>query len=70
MNYHAFYQDIADWIQSVNNLAKQYTSGSPEFWEHVLRSVGEISDRYDNHEITHRQFEMLIDWLQDKAKGE
>ena len=64
MNYHNFYQDIADWINNVNQLATTHEFGSSEFWEHVMRSAGEVSDKYDNQEIVHRQFEMLIDWLQ------
>lgn len=65
MDYKMFFADVAEWIQQCNNMAIQYGMGSNEFWTWVMRSTGELSNKYGNNELVQMQMFMLIDWLKD-----
>lgn len=65
MEYKAFYSEVANWIQQCNQVAIQHGMHSNDFWTWVMRSVGELSDKYGNNELVKRQMIMLVDWLED-----
>lgn len=65
MDYQKFYAEVANWINECNQMAVQHGMQSNDFWTWVMRSVGELSDKYGNNELVKRQMIMLVDWLKD-----
>lgn len=65
MDYQKFYAEVANWINECNQMAVQHGMQSNDFWNWVMRSVGELSDKYGNNELVKRQMIMLVDWLKD-----
>lgn len=71
MDYKAFYGDVANWINSVNQQASQLGMQSAEFWAWVTATTSELCNRYDNLPLVLKQMSMLVDWLDevyDKSK--
>lgn len=65
MDYKKFFSEVAEWIQRCNNMAIQHGMESNEFWTWVMRSTGDLSNKYGNNELVQMQMFMLIDWLKD-----
>lgn len=65
MDYKAFFADIADWINQVNQQAVQHGMGSNEFWKWVTHSMGEIGNKYGNNKLVVKQMAMLYEWLEE-----
>lgn len=64
MNYHIFYQDIANWIMQVNQMAGRYGMHSNEFWDWVMQSSVSICEKYKNNKLVLNQMVMLYLWLE------
>ena len=65
MDYKQFFAEVADWILAVNQKAAEFGMQSDAFWEWVMRTSGEIGNRYKNNELVVRQMLMLLEWLED-----
>ena len=65
MDYKAFYEEVANWINQCNQKAIKLGMHSNDFWSWVMRSIGELSDKYGNNELVKMQMVMLVDWLND-----
>lgn len=65
MDYKAFFAEIADWINQVNQRAMQHGMESNEFWSWVTGSIGEIANKYGNNKLVINQMVMLFEWLED-----
>ncbi|NBJ71032.1 MULTISPECIES: hypothetical protein [Clostridia] len=65
MDYQAFYTEVANWINECNNKAMAFGMHSNEFWSWVMRSTGEMSNKYGNNDLVKKQMIMLVDWLKE-----
>lgn len=65
MDYKKFFEEVADWIYKVNDMATRYGMDSKEFWDWVMESTSEISERYQNNKLVINQMTMLYMWLED-----
>lgn len=65
MDYKAFYAEIADWINQVNQQAAQHGIDSNQFWQWVTKSMGEIGNKYGNAKLVVKQMAMLYEWLEE-----
>ncbi|MGM8213549.1 hypothetical protein ACLIBH_12300 [Virgibacillus sp. W0430] len=63
MDYQKFYAEVADWINQCNQMAVSHGMQSNEFWSWVMRSTGELSNKYQNNDLVKMQMIMLVDWL-------
>ncbi|MHA6258339.1 hypothetical protein ACXYMX_00370 [Sporosarcina sp. CAU 1771] len=65
MDYKAFYLEIADWINQVNQNAIQFGMDSDPFWKWVVKSTAEICEKYQNNKLVVKQMTMLYSWLEE-----
>lgn len=65
MDYKAFFADVADWIGQANQTAIRLNMNSPEFWQWVADSSGELSKKYQDNRIVIKQMVMLVEWLEE-----
>ena len=65
MDYNAFFADVAEWINQVNQMAVKHGMESIEFWNWVTSSMGEIGNKYGNSKLVVKQMAMLFDWLEE-----
>lgn len=65
MDYRAFFTEVAEWIYKVNDMATRHGMDSDEFWEWVMSSTSEISEKYKNNKLVLSQMTMLYLWLED-----
>lgn len=69
MDYQKFYADVVSWINQSNQLAIRHGLDSNEFWDWVMRSTGEVCNKYDNNDLVKKQMTMLFHWLEDVYEG-
>ncbi|WP_086348770.1 hypothetical protein [Candidatus Enterococcus clewellii] len=72
MNYKAFFQDVTIWMDQINEVVQRHSIFTDEYWDHVVKSAGELCNKYGNHELVKQQMSMLIGYLDQqyrKAKG-
>lgn len=65
MDYNKFFAEVAEWINEANDKAVKYGLQSHEFWTWVMRSTGEMCERYNNNDLVKNQIAMLVNWLMD-----
>lgn len=65
MDYQAFYNDVVEWINRVNQMAIKYGMHSEQFWSWVADSCGALCKKYHDHQLVKKQMTMLIHWLED-----
>ncbi|WP_411553319.1 hypothetical protein [Paenibacillus lautus] len=65
MDYKAFFWDMFQWTQQVNDAATRYGMHSPEFWKWVADSAGEICRKYEENRLAIKQMIMLVEWLEE-----
>lgn len=65
MDYQKFYAEVAEWIQQCNDMALKTGMESHDFWSWVMRSTGELSNKYGNNDLVKMQMVMLVNWLED-----
>jgi hypothetical protein len=64
MDYKAFYSEVADWINHCNQMAMKNGLDSDAFWQWVARSLGELTNKYENNPLVSMQMTMLFQWLE------
>ena len=68
MNYREFFQDVTAWMDQINELVKQHSILTDEYWDHVVKSAGELCNKYGNHPLAAAQMSMLIEYLEKQYK--
>lgn len=68
MNYHAFFQDVISWMDNVNEVVKQHSIFTNEYWDYVIKTSGELCNKYGNHPLVVAQMGMLITYLDNVYK--
>lgn len=66
MDYRAFFNEIATWIEQCNQMAMRHSMEGDEFWQWVSMSIGELSKKYGGkNKLVNKQLEMLFLWLEE-----
>lgn len=65
MDYRAFYNDVVDWINQVNEAAMKYGMDSTDFWQWVADSSGELCQKYQENRLVIKQMMMLVEWIEE-----
>lgn len=68
MDYKAFFADMEQWIQQVNQAAMKHGMDHPDFWAWVAESAGAMCRKYGDHRLAIKQMMMLVEWLEE-VKG-
>lgn len=69
MNFKQFFGDVVLWMEKSNEMVKQCSIHSEEYWSWAFQSSGELCKKYGNHPLAIKQMSMLIDFLEDMRKG-
>jgi len=64
MDLNQFYSDVINWINECNTRAVNQGMDSDEFWQWVMKSIGTLSNKYNNDDLAVMQFVMLVEWLE------
>lgn len=51
MNWPAFFSDLTEWMRQANQVLQRYPITSDNYWEWLVRTTGELSNKYDNHPL-------------------
>ena len=70
MDYRSFFADVTEWMTASNHMIGKYPIDSQEYWDWVVNSTGQLTQKYNNHPLVIRQMDMLISWLEDAMKKE
>lgn len=62
MDYKAFFEDVALWMDESNEQLKHHSLFAREYWDWVMRSTRQLCDKYDNHPLVMRQVKMLYEY--------
>lgn len=67
MDLKAFYDALGDWVISVNQASQ--SMNQDEYWEFILTTAGELSNKYENRPLVKKVILAHIDFLEDAGKG-
>lgn len=65
MNYEQFFNDVKSWINECNDQAAQLGFMTDEFWNWVVKSLSDLTGKYNNEKLAMKQADMLLSWLED-----
>lgn len=68
MDFHIFYQDVVKWMEANNQMVSQHTIKSEIYWDWVIKSVGYMCNKYDNHPLVKAQMIMFLAYLENSYK--
>ncbi|MFC6464970.1 hypothetical protein ACFP65_08310 [Marinilactibacillus sp. GCM10026970] len=66
MDIKAFYQDLGEWVLSINQ--KSQSLGPTEYWEYILTTAGELSKKYNERPLIKKVIHAHIDYLEEAWK--
>jgi len=69
MDYEKFFADVIQWIHKVNQVAGQHGMDSKAFWDWVVSSSAELSERHGNTKFVMMQMIMMFNWLEEVFAG-
>jgi hypothetical protein len=72
LDYKAFFADVLEWIGQANQAASRHGMSSPDFWQWVADSAGELCKKYQDNRLAIKQMVMMVEWLEevyDSRKG-
>ena len=68
MDYKQFFADVEKWIYECNNQATQLGFMTDGFWDWVVKSLEEFTNKYNNEKLAMKQASMLLEWLDELWK--
>ena len=68
IDYHAFLNEVADWILKQEEAAQRYGFASEKYFDWVFKSSGQLCDKYENHPFALRQMRMVYEHIDEVAK--
>lgn len=68
MDWQAVFSDINAWMQESNRTMQQHPITTDEYWTWLVRSIGDIGNKYDNHPLVLNFLEVLIKFQDDNYK--
>lgn len=69
MDWNTVFSDIQQWMQESNKVLQRYPITSDDYWTWLIRSIGELSTKYDNHPLVIGFLTVLIDFQQKQYEG-
>lgn len=68
MDYEKFFDDVKKWIYECNSVAAKVGFLTDDFWIWAVKSLGDLTKKYNNEKLAMRQADMLLEWLEDTWK--
>jgi hypothetical protein len=68
MDWQAVFSDINAWMQESNRTMQQHPITTDEYWTWLVRSIGDIGNKYNNHPLVLNFLEVLIKFQDDNYK--
>ena len=68
IDYHAFLNEVADWILKQEEAAQRFGFASEKYFDWVFESSGKLCDKYGNHPFALRQMRMVYEHIDEAAK--
>lgn len=65
MNYEQFFNDVKSWINECNTQAVTLGFLTDEFWNWAVKSLSNLTGKYNNEKLAMKQADMLLSWLED-----
>ena len=70
MNYIEFFEtEVPNWMRASNQKMQEVGFNTQAYWNWVVVSMAEIIKKYNNDRLVMNQFEMIFDWIEEKANG-
>ena len=70
MNYIEFFEkEVPAWMRASNQKMQEVGFATEAYWIWCVTSMSEISKKYNDDRLVLNQFEMIFDWLEEKANG-
>lgn len=51
MDWNAVFLDLHEWMKESNQMTQQYPITSDQYWEWLVKSIGELGNKYNNHPL-------------------
>lgn len=67
MDVKAFYNDLADWVFTINQKSQELNQD--EYWIFILTSAGKLSKKYDERPLVKKVLHAHLDYLEEAWKG-
>lgn len=68
MDWQLVFTDIHKWMSESNQVLKRYPITTDDYWMWLVRSVGELGNKYNNHPIVLGFLTTLIGFQEDNYK--
>lgn len=68
IDYHAFLNEVADWILKQEEAAQRYGFASEKYFDWVFKTSGQLCDKYENHPFALRQMRMVYEHIDEATK--
>ncbi|MGM0239882.1 hypothetical protein [Enterococcus sp. AZ103] len=68
MNWTDFFNDLQKWMEASNEISKKHPITTDEYWGWLVKTIGIIGDRYNNHPLVLNFLTALIQFQDDNFK--
>lgn len=51
MDWNAVFSDLHEWMKESNQMTQLYPITSDRYWEWLVRSIGDLGNKYNNHPL-------------------
>lgn len=51
MDWNVVFLDLHEWMKESNQMTQQYPITSDQYWEWLVKSMGELGSKYNNHPL-------------------
>ncbi|KST48207.1 hypothetical protein AOY36_13690 [Enterococcus faecium] len=68
MDWSAFFSDLTDWMRQANQVLQRYPITSDQYWEWLVRTTGELENKYNNHPLVVKILGTIIGYQDENYK--
>ncbi|MBE6172325.1 hypothetical protein IGJ83_002674 [Enterococcus pernyi] len=51
MDWNAVFSDLHEWMKESNQMTQHHPITSDQYWEWLIKSMGELGNKYNNHPL-------------------
>ena len=68
MDWKAFFNDLQKWMPASNQVLQRCSFDSDDYWGWLVHSIGQLSDKYNNHPLVKGILSAVIDYQDQMYK--
>lgn len=68
MDWKAFFTDVQLLMANANDYLKQLSLQSDDYWNWLVKSLGEIGNKYNNHPLANKMLIEILNYQSDIYK--